>query len=241
MRTIARLDVKSGHLIKGIRFEGLRKIGDPGEFAERYYLQGVDELLLIDTVASLYGRSQVAELVESVSANTFVPLTVGGGISSIKEAERMFKLGADKVALNTAGFGNPTLFSEISSAFGSQSLVGSIHAKESSSGWECMIEQGRERTGMNVFERLRQLIDLGVGEILLTSVDKDGTKLGFDLDLVGQALELSSVPIVVGGGCGSLDHLSQLIGIGTPSGVAIATAFHYGNVTVSEAKDRLST
>jgi len=226
LRVIARLDVKGDSLIKGVRFEGLRRLGNPAEVARRY-ASFVDELFFVDTVASLYGRPQVAELLESVASEIFVPLTVGGGITTILEAERMFKLGADKVAINTAGFGAPELFHEIAKNFGLQSVVGSIQANKTESGWECLTEQGRERTHVAVNDRVRELLEIGIGEIIVTSVDRDGTRNGFDLELLEQVLQFSNVPVVIGGGCGSLEHLETLRPYETLSGVALASSLHY--------------
>ena len=227
MRVIARLDIKGDSLIKGVRFEGLRRLGNPSEFASRY-ATFVDELFLVDTVASLYGRPQVAELLESVASEIFVPLTVGGGVTTILEAERMFKLGADKVAINTAGFGASELFHQISQNFGLQSVVGSIQANRTETGWECMTEQGRERTHVSVTDKVHQLVEIGIGEIIVTSVDRDGTRTGFDLQLLEQVLDVSSVPVVIGGGCGTLEHLESLHPYEKLSGVALASSLHYG-------------
>lgn len=239
MRIISRLDIKSHNLIKGIRFEGLRKIGEPAVFANRYYAQGVDEILFIDTVASLYGRSQMGDLLSRVSESVFVPLTVGGGVRNLQDAELLFQHGADKVAINTRGFVDHEVLYQIAAKFGSQALVGSIHAKRKGSDWECLVEQGRERTGISLSRRIKQLIDLGVGEVLVTSVDNDGVRRGFDLDLCDAALEASSVPVVFGGGCGSSEHLLHLRGRVDLSAVAIGSAFHFGDLDVPAARRAL--
>lgn len=236
MRLIARLDIKSGSLIKGVRFEGVRKLGNPSDFAQKYYVQGIDEIVFIDTVASLYGRPQLGTIVETVSNTVFVPLTVGGGIRSIHDAESLFQLGADKVAINSAGVTNPKLLNQIASTFGSQALVGSIHAKRRGTSWECLTEQGREQTGIDLRDRIRQLIDQGAGEILITSVDNDGVRRGFDLDLCDAAVSASSVPVVLGGGCGSVKDLLELRVRKNLSGIAVGSAFHYEALGVAEAK-----
>lgn len=239
MRLIARLDVKSDHLIKGVRFEGLRKIGSPAEAAARYFSEGIDEIFLVDNVASLYGRNHLGPLLENVARSAFVPLTAAGGIRTLNDAETLFGLGADKVAINTATFSNSNLISEIASRYGAQAVVGSIHAKRASGGWECLAEQGREKTGVSVIERISQLIDMGVGEILVTSVDNDGVRGGFDLELATLAVELSSVPVVVGGGCGSDKHVLELVNAANPSGAAIGSALHFNLLNISDTRLQL--
>jgi imidazoleglycerol phosphate synthase cyclase subunit len=238
-RLVSRLDVKSEFLIKGVRFEGLRKIGSPEEAAGKYFEEGIDEILLVDNVASLYGRSQLGPLVERVAKSAFVPLTVAGGIKSMSDAESLFTLGADKVAINTSSFTNGALISQIAKEFGAQAVVGSIHAKRNSSGYECLAEQGRERTDVEVMTRISQLIDMGVGEILVTSVDNDGVMGGFDIELAVAAVERSSVPVVIGGGCGDLNDVLELLDKCKPSGIAIASALHFGKLTANTVKSEL--
>jgi len=238
-RVIARLDIKSNDLIKGIRFEGLRKIGDPKTAAARYFENGIDEILLVDTVASLYGRNHLGPLLERVAEELFVPLTVAGGIRTVEDARNMFRLGADKVAVNTASFAQPGLVSEIAKTFGSQSVVGSIHAVRRGSDWECLVEQGRERTGVTLRERILTLVDSGVGEILVTSVDNDGVRSGFDLELAEAAVSASSVPVVIGGGCGNIPHALRAAEIKGLSGIALGSALHFGQVSIADLKKEI--
>jgi cyclase len=238
-RIISRLDVKSEHLIKGIRFEGLRKIGDPASFAEKYSLQGIDEIFLIDNVASLYGRNHIGPLLEKVANSAFVPLTAAGGIRSLSDAEQLFGLGADKVGINTAAFENKALISEIAEKFGAQAVVGSIQAKRGSNGWECLVEQGREKTGVELVERIHQLITMGVGEILVTSVDNDGIQGGFDIELAKIAVSESTVPVVIGGGCGDVRHVIEAREIDELSGVSMGSALHFGRIRIPELKKAL--
>jgi cyclase len=239
MRIIARLDVKSDFLIKGVRFEGLKKLGEPAEFANKYFTEGIDEIYLADNVASLYGRNQLGPLVERVARNAFVPLTVAGGIRSVSDAELLFELGADKVGINTAAFEKDDLISGIARKFGAQSVVGSIQAKKRNGDWECLAEQGRERTGIDLISRIHRLIELGVGEILVTSVDNDGVLGGFDVTLAEVSTLNSSVPLVIGGGCGSIDDVLEVAKISGLSGVALGSSLHYGRVQVSDLKSAL--
>lgn len=240
LRIIARLDVKSEFLIKGLRFEGLRKIGDPSSAALKYFEDGIDELVLVDNVASVYGRNHMGTLLERVSEATFVPLTAGGGIRSLEDAKTLFAHGADKVAVNTASFSDPTLITDIAEQYGSQSVVGSIQARRFGQHWECQVEQAREGTGVELNERINQLIEQGVGELLITSVDNDGVQSGFDFDLAKMAVEASSVPVIIGGGCGSIDDVNDLSRIPDLSGVAIGSALHFSRFTVTELKQSLA-
>jgi len=184
IRLIARLDVKAPNLVKGIQLEGLRKLGDPNEFALKYYGQGIDEIYYEDIVASLYERNSLLEIIEKTTENIFVPITVGGGLRSIEDVSAVLRVGADKVAVNTAAIKRPSIISEIAERFGSQCTVLSIQAKQQNGGWEAYYDNGREHSGRDVVEWARQGEDLGAGEILLTSVDREGTAKGFDLDLI---------------------------------------------------------
>jgi cyclase len=241
MRIISRLDVKSEFLIKGIRFEGLRKIGDPAEFALKYFISGIDEIFLFDNVASLYGRNHLGPLVDRVAKNCFVPLTAAGGIRTVNDAEKLFGLGADKVGINTATFDNETLISGIANKYGAQAVVGSIQAKKRDGVWECLIEQGRERTGVELVDRIHKLVDLGVGEIVVTSVDNDGVQAGFDLELAQTATSTSSVPVVIGGGCGSISHALEAAKISGLSGMSIGSALHFEKLDISELKAEIQS
>ena len=184
VRIIGRLDIKGPKLIKGIHLEGLRVIGSPEKFAKKYYEEGIDELIYLDAVASLYGRNNLHYIVKKTAQEVFVPLTVGGGIRSVKDVNDLLRVGADKISVNTAAVKRPALIKEIAETFGSQAVVLSIEAKKQNNFWEVYTDNGRERTGLDVFEWSQQAIELGIGEILLTSVDKEGTQSGFDIDLI---------------------------------------------------------
>lgn len=241
LRLIARLDIKGPNLIKGIHLEGLRVIGNPHEFALSYYRQGIDELVYIDSVASLYGRNSLLDIIEATSKDIFVPLTVGGGIRSVDDARTVLRAGADKVAINTAAIGRPGLITEAANIFGAQCIVISIAAKRQPDGsWEAFAETGRERTGLDVLAWSKQAVSLGAGEILLTSVDREGTLKGYDIDLVTQVSRNVSVPVIASGGAGSLGHLSQVIAEGGADAVAVASLLHYQKFSITEMKDHLS-
>jgi cyclase len=228
VRLVARMDVKGKNLIKGVHLEGLRVIGSPNERARQYYSQGVDELLYIDNVASLYDRNYLGELVTDVIRDVFIPVTVAGGVRSVKDVRSLLRAGAYKVAINTAAIRSPRLITEIAESFGSQCVVVSIEAKQVSSGsWEALIEGGREKTGVDVLEWAEEAISLGAGEILLTSVDRDGTEKGFDLELVRRVGAISTVPLIASGGMGSVGHARELLLGTTADAVAMGSAAHY--------------
>ena len=228
VRLIARLDVKAPNLIKGIHLEGLRVIGDPQEHAVRYYEQGADELVYMDAVATLYGRNSLGDILRRAVENVFVPITVGGGIRSIDDVRAMLRCGADKVAINTAAVARPDLIREASQRFGSQCVVLSIEAKQSATGgWEAYTDNGRERTGVDVVEWAERGVELGAGEILLTSVDREGTRRGFDVALVRAVSQAVPVPVIASGGLGTPEHLVEVIEDGRADAVAIADALHY--------------
>lgn len=236
IRIIARLDIKGANLIKSINLEGLRIIGDPQEHAARYYEEGADELLYIDTVASLYGRNNLVDIVEKTAENIFIPITVGGGIRSVEDARKILRSGADKIALNTAAVNNPLLISDIAQVFGSQSLVVSIEAKKiAEQKWIVHTHNGREKTPYDVIEWSQQAVALGAGEILLTSIDQEGTGLGFDYELVRLVNAAVSVPIIASGGMGDPYHLSRVIEEGADA-IAIANVLHYKKMSLKEVK-----
>lgn len=227
-RLIARLDIKGPNLIKGVHLEGLRVIGSPNEHALRYYEQGADELIYMDCVASLYGRNNLSDIVRSAVENIFIPLTVGGGIRSVEDATHLLRCGADKVAVNTAAVARPELLREISQHFGSQCLVLSIEAKlVGEKKWEVYTDNGRERTGLDVVEWVQEGVELGVGEVLLTSVDREGTRKGFDLDLVRAVTSVVSVPVIASGGMGTVEDLLQVVKESDADAVAMADILHY--------------
>lgn len=239
VRIIARLDVKGSSLIKGVNLEGLRIVGDPKLFAQNYYENGIDELLYMDVVASLYGRNNLKALVEHTAEHVFVPLTVGGGVRSIQDIQQLLNSGADRVAINTAAIKNPSLIEEASRCFGSQCIVLSIEAKRIQSNqpmWEALYENGRERSGLNVVEWVKKGEALGAGEILLTSVDKEGTKKGFDVELIQAVSEAVSIPVIASGGFSKPTDFIDAVNKGGASAVAIADAFHYQRYSVDDIR-----
>jgi len=237
IRLIPRLDIKGPNLIKGIHLEGLRVIGLPNEHALRYYKQGADELIYMDCVASLYGRNSLGEIVQRAVQDVFVPITVGGGIRSIEDATYLLRCGADKVAVNTAAVGNPTLISDIAGRFGSQCMVLSIEAKQIGPGrWETYTHNGRECTGLDVIDWVRQGVALGAGEILLTSVDREGTRKGFDIPLIRAVTEKVQVPVIASGGMGKPEDLIDAVQQGEADAIAMADILHYGRATVGEIR-----
>ena len=236
-RLIARLDIKGPNLIKGIQLEGLRVLGDPQKYAQKYYEDGADELLYLDIVASLYGRNNLAEIVRRTAQDVFVPMTVGGGLRSVDDVKELLRAGADKVAINTAATKNPALIQEVANRFGSQCMVLSIEAKRSGTGgWEVYTENGRERSGMDVLEWAKRGVELGAGEILLTSVDQEGTRRGFDCELVREVSSAVPVPVIASGGMGSVQHLLDVVFLGKADAVAMADVLHYQRMSLPEIR-----
>lgn len=237
VRLIARLDIKGPNLIKGVHLEGLRVIGDPQEYSRRYYEEGADELIYMDTVASLYGRNNLTDIVSRTARDVFVPMTVGGGIRSIEDVKTILRAGADKVAINTAATKRPELITEVAKRFGSQCMVLSIEAKRVAPGkWEVYTDNGRERTGMDVREWAINGAELGAGEILLTSVDKEGTTKGFDIDLIRCICGAVPIPVIVSGGMGSPADLFEAINDGGADAVAMAHVLHYKKLSLGEIR-----
>ena len=237
VRIIARLDIKGPNLIKGINLEGLRVIGDPQKHATRYYEEGIDELIYMDAVASLYGRNNLAEIVRYTAENLFIPFTVGGGIRSCDDVERLLLAGADKIAINTAAIKNPNLIREVSQRFGSQCMVLSIEAKRRGADkWEAYYDSGREPSGLEVVEWAKTGEELGAGEILLTSVDQEGTRKGFDVKLVHAVSSSVSIPVIASGGMGACQHLIEVVNKGQADAVAIADILHYQRASVRDIK-----
>jgi len=237
LRLIARLDVKGPNLIKGVHLEGLRVIGCPHEHALRYYEQGADELVYIDCVASLYGRPNQEEVLRKAAEDVFVPLTVGGGIRSVADVAQILRAGADKVAVNTAAVLNPMLISEIATRFGSQCMVLGIEAKRIEPGrWEVYTHSGREPTGLDVIEWAVKGVELGAGEILLTSIDREGTRKGFDVDLVRAVTSAVSVPVIASGGMGSSGDVVDVVRDGGAAAVAMADILHYQRASIGEIR-----
>jgi cyclase len=238
IRLIARLDIKGPNLIKGIHLEGLRVIGNPYEHAKSYYQDGVDELIYMDTVASLYGRNSLIEIIKHTAYDIFVPLTVGGGIRSVDDVRNVLRAGADKVAINTAAVKRPGLISEVSNSFGSQCMVLSIEAKRNGrGGWEAFTDNGREHTGLDVAEWVKRGEELGAGEIFLTSVDQEGTRKGFDIELVKVVSSAVSVPVIASGGMGEAAHLLEVVREGKADAVAMAGILHYKRMTICEIRN----
>lgn len=235
-RLIARLDVKGANLIKGIHLEGLRIIGSPNEHALRYYEQGIDELIYMDCVASLYGRNSLGQLIENTAKDVFIPLTVGGGVRSVDDVAHLLRCGADKVAVNTAAVGNPQLITEIARRFGSQCMVLSIEAKSvGHQRWEVFTDNGRESTGRDVVEWVKEAARLGAGEVLLTSVDREGTRKGFDLELVKAVTESVDIPVIASGGMGQPEDVVSAVNSGADA-VAMADFLHYKRASIADVR-----
>jgi len=237
IRLIARLDIKGENLIKGIHLEGLRVIGSPNEYAKRYYLQGADELIYMDCVASLYGRNHLSAIISEAAKDIFIPMTVGGGIRSVADAKQILRAGADKVAVNTAAVTNPELISEIANSFGRQCMVLSIEAKQVAiNRWEVYTDNGREQTGLDVVEWVKRGVDLGAGEVLLTSVDREGTRKGFDIDLVRAVSSEVAVPVIASGGMGKPEDFLDVVRDGNADAAAMADILHYKRVEIGDIR-----
>lgn len=239
IRLIARLDVKGPNLVKGVQLEGLRKIGDPNSYAKAYYDQGIDELLYLDIVASLYERNNLLEIVRRTTKDVFIPLTVGGGIRTVENVRDVLRAGADKVAINTAAIKRPELIREVSNKFGSQCMVLSIEAKKVAEGqWEAYYDNGREKTGQDIVQWAKQGCELGAGEILLTSVDMEGSAKGFDVELVRAVANSVPIPVIASGGMGNPQDLINVVNNGCADAVAMAHVLHYKKMTVQEVREK---
>ncbi|MDK3155386.1 imidazole glycerol phosphate synthase cyclase subunit [Kamptonema cortianum] len=237
VRLIARMDIKGPNLIKGVHLEGLRVIGNPQEYALRYYEAGADEIIYMDIVASLYGRNNLSDIVRKAAQDIFIPLTVGGGIRSLDDVSTLLKAGADKVAINTAAISRPALITEVSRRYGSQCMVLSVEAKRTAPGrWEAYTDNGREKTGRDVVEWVRQAQELGAGEIMLTSVDQEGTRKGFDVALTRAVAEAVTIPVIASGGMGTLNHLTEVIESGFADAVAMADVLHYKRIALEDIR-----
>ena len=237
IRLIPRLDIKGSNLIKGIHLEGLRVMGDPKEFAIGYYEDGADELIYMDIVASLYGRNNLTDIVKRTVQNVFIPITVGGGIRSTDDVKHILRSGADKVAINTAAINNPDLIHQVSQRFGSQCMVLSIEAKQQGPGkWEAYTNNGREKTGKDVLEWIKRGVELGAGEILLTSVDREGTRKGFDIELVKAVSKSVPVPVIASGGMGQTQDIIDVIQKAKADAVAMADVIHYRRMNISDIR-----
>ncbi|CAN0143226.1 unnamed protein product, partial [Phaeothamnion confervicola] len=237
-RVIPCLDVTNGRVVKGINFVDLRDAGDPVELAAKYDRDGADELVFLDITASSDGRDTMVDVVSRTAEQVFIPFTVGGGIRAVEDARRMLRAGADKVSVNTAAVQRPDVIAEIATEFGSQCCVCAIDAKRrvDGSGFEVFLHGGRTPTGIDAVEWAVRATTLGAGEILLTSMDRDGTKEGFDLELTATISDAVGVPVIASGGVGTLDHLVEGVTIGHATGVLAASIFHFGQHTIGEAK-----
>lgn len=240
-RIIPCLDIKDGKVVKGVNFIGLKDVGDPVELAQAYARQGADELVFLDITATHEQRKTIAQLAEQVAAKIFIPFTVGGGISSLEDIKAILRSGADKVALNSAAIKNPQLIKQAAQMFGSQCVVVAIDAKmrEAKDGWNVFIHGGRIDTGMDVLAWTKQVQELGAGEILLTSMDADGTKQGFDLPLCKAVNRIAKIPVIASGGGGSLAHFYDVFAHDAADAALAASLFHYGEVDVTEVKEYL--
>jgi len=241
-RIIPCLDVTGGRVVKGVNFVELRDAGDPVEIAARYNDQGADELTFLDITATSDARGLILPIIEAVASQVFIPLTVGGGVRTVEDVRRLLNAGADKVSFNSAAVANPEVIREASSKYGSQCIVVAIDAKRklNGEGWDVYTHGGRKNTGMDAVAWAKHMTELGAGEILLTSMDRDGTKAGFDLLLTRAVSDAVSVPVIASGGVGNLDHLADGIQQGHADAVLAASIFHYGEFTVAQAKARMA-
>ena len=238
-RIIPCLDVKNGRVVKGINFIDLKDAGDPVEQAKIYSDSGADEICFLDITASNENRNIIYKVVEQTSKKCFVPLTVGGGIRSIEDINKLLNCGADKISINTAAVQNPDLVKDSSKKFGSQCIVVAIDAKKIQNKWEIFTHGGRNKTGINAIEFAKKMEGNGAGELLITSMDRDGTQLGYDIELISKVSREVNIPIIASGGAGKLDHLVDGIKLGNASAVLAASIFHYGNFSIKEAKEYL--
>jgi cyclase len=242
-RIIPCLDVTAGRVVKGVNFVELRDAGDPVEIAARYNEQGADELTFLDITATSDGRDVILHIIEAVAAQVFIPLTVGGGVRSVADVRRLLNAGADKVSFNSAAVAEPQVIADASAKYGAQCIVVAIDAKRRSAGapgWDVYTHGGRRNTGLDAVEWARRMAAAGAGEILLTSMDRDGTKIGFDLELTRAVADAVDVPVIASGGVGALQHLSDGIRIGGADAVLAASIFHYGEFSVQDAKAQLA-
>jgi imidazole glycerol-phosphate synthase subunit HisF len=240
-RIIPCLDVTGGRVVKGVNFVELRDAGDPVEIAARYNDQGADELTFLDITATSDDRDLILHIVEAVASQVFIPLTVGGGVRTVADVRRLLNAGADKVSFNSAAVANPQLIRDASEKYGAQCIVVAIDARRrSGGGWEVYTHGGRRNTGIDAIDWARRMAEHGAGEILLTSMDRDGTKIGFDLELTRAVSDAVPVPVIASGGVGALEHLAEGIRIGGADAVLAASIFHYGEFTVGQAKALLA-
>ncbi|MGM0442268.1 MAG: imidazole glycerol phosphate synthase subunit HisF [Elusimicrobiota bacterium] len=238
-RIIPCLDVKDGRVVKGVEFKNLRDAGDPVEAGARYSEEGADELVFLDIAAAPEKRKTRVELVDKIARNVFIPFTVGGGINSVNDINTLLRAGADKVSINTRAVKNPDIIKKASRDFGSQCIVSAIDAKRKGNSWEIYICGGREPTGLDVLEWAKKVEDLGAGEILLTSMDADGTKDGYDIELTRAVTEAVNIPVIASGGAGTLEHICEVFKQGNADAALAASIFHFGKYSIKETKEYL--
>jgi imidazole glycerol-phosphate synthase subunit HisF len=241
-RIIPCLDVNAGRVVKGVNFVNLRDAGDPVEIAKKYNDEGADELTFLDITASSDARGMILDIIERVAEQVFIPLTVGGGVREVNDVRRLLNAGADKISINTSAVTNPQLVKDAADKFGSQAIVVAIDARKKAdgSGWEVFTHGGRKATGLDVIAWAERMNQLGAGEILLTSMDRDGTKSGFDLALTRAVAEAVTIPVIASGGVGTLEHLAEGVIEGKADAVLAASIFHFGEYTVRAAKEHLA-
>ncbi len=240
-RLISKLEIKSDHVVKPIYFEGLKKVGSPEAIALQYYEDGIDEIIYIDIVASLYQRSINFEQIKKTSQKVIVPITIGGGVKSLDDFKKLFANGADKVAINTYALQhNANIINEASNVFGSQSVVLNIEAKNRGGWWECYSDNGRIPSGKNVIDWVKEATERGAGEILIQSVDKDGSKKGFDKILINEIMKISTVPVIACSGAGSIEHITELYKKYQPSAIAMGSILHYKNISIKQLREKLN-
>ena len=240
-RIIPCLDVKDGRVVKGTNFVGLRDAGDPVELAKAYSDMGADEIVFLDITATSDGRATVVDMVERTAAQVFVPLTVGGGIRTLEDFQLLLRAGADKISVNSAAVADPTLISRAAERFGSQCVVLAVDGRSNGDGtYEVVVHGGRKGTGLDLVEWVKKGQELGAGEILLTSMDADGTKAGFDLEMLRKVTEAVSIPVIASGGCGSLEHFAEVFEKTDSDAALAASLFHFGELTVPQVKEYLT-
>lgn len=242
-RIIPCLDIKNGRTVKGVNFVGLRDAGDPVELAQRYTREGADELVFLDITATKEKRKTLVKLVTDIATHINIPFTVGGGIRSVEEIEEILKAGADKVSLNSSIVRNPGLITQAADEFGSQAIVAAVDAKQNPDGsnhWQVFVKGGSEPTGLDALEWMEKTEELGAGEILLTSMDRDGTKAGFDLELLKRANERLSIPVIASGGAGTIKHCCDAVLIGKADAVLAASIFHFREIEISDLKEKMA-
>ncbi|HBX65251.1 MAG: imidazole glycerol phosphate synthase subunit HisF [Balneola sp.] len=238
-RIIPCLDIKNGRTVKGVNFEGLRDAGDPVELAKRYSDEGADELVFLDITATLEKRKTLVQLVKRIAAEINIPFTVGGGIKAVDEIEELLKSGADKVSLNSSIVKNPDLINQASAAFGAQAIVAAVDAKRNGSSWNVYVKGGTEDTGLDAIEWMLEVEERGAGEILLTSMDRDGTKSGFDIDILSKINSLVNIPVIASGGAGTIQHCVDAVKSGNADAVLAASIFHFKEIEIRELKKQM--